>query len=348
MPPTDSAAARPAPLSTETVRLAVNRWSQAGFFRVPNMGDRLNVHEVVPRAAHTVRLWSEYEERTVSRTSRPYHGGPVDDRGTPPDPWDLPVRRPTEFEDRTEKLPVPHTEQVETCRGCGGIGQVNCVPCQGWGQVNCPFCQGRGYRERIQTRTEPVPGGGIQTLTETVRDPCTCMGGKVSCNACAGRGKVQCGPCAGSGEVLNFDELTVRFHVDEHSEVLTATDVPRDLLQKASGTVRVVEDGARIETFPGVLPEVDEAARTLLHRSQAPRGEARLLFQRLRVEEMGVQQVMYTCGGGAVRRLWIYGDEGRVHAPGAPWSRLRVGAVVGVALAAVAAVVVAVIWFVPH
>jgi hypothetical protein len=348
MPQTDTAGARPAQLSTEQVRLAVNRWSQAGFFRIPNMGDRIQVHEVAPRAAHTVRLWSEYEERTVRRASRPYHGGPVDDRGTPPDPWHLEVRPPTDYENRTETLTVPHTDRVETCPGCGGVGQVNCNQCQGWGKVNCPFCQGQGYRTRIVPRTEMGPDGNLQTRQETVNEPCTCMGGKVACNACAGRGKVQCGPCAGSGEVLTFDQLTVRFHVDERSEVLTGTDVPRELLRKASGTVRVVDEGARIEDFPHVLPEVDEAARVLLKRSQAERADTRLLFQRLRVEEVGVQQVHYTCGGGPVRRLWVYGDEGRVHAPGAPWSRLRLGTVVGVVLAVVAAAVLAVGFLLIH
>lgn len=343
MSPTDAAGARPATLSTESVRLAVNRWSGGGFFRVPNLGDRITVHEVEPRAAHAVRLWSEYEERSVGRASRPYHGGPVDDRGTPPDPDAIEVRRPTDYEDRTEKLPVPHTERVETCSSCNGVGQVTCAPCHGVGRVNCPFCQGRGYRERTVTRTETCPGGAPQTITETVRDNCTCMGGRVPCSACAGRGRVQCAPCAGSGRVLAHDLLTVRFHVDERSEVLNATDVPAGLLRAASGKVRVVEDGERIETFPGVLPPVDDLAHDLLRKSHAPREGARLLFQRLRIEEVAVQSVLYTYRGGRVRRLWIYGDEGRVHAPGAPRSWLRVALVVGTPLALAAAVVVAVL-----
>jgi hypothetical protein len=341
MPTTDKAADAPAKLSTESVRVIVNRWSREGFFRVPNLGDRINVHDVQPRASHTVRLWSEYEERTVGRSSRPYHGGPVDARGTPPGAWDLEVLRPTDYEDRTEKLPVPHTEQVETCSTCNGVGQVDCATCHGWGNVNCPFCQGRGYQDRMVTRTETGPNGMPETRTESVRENCTsCNGGKVRCNACAGRGKVQCSPCAGAGRVVTFDQLTVRFHQDERSEVLTAADVPKDLLGAASGKVRVVEDGERIETFPAVLPAVDEAAHTLLRKSQAVAGDRRLLFQRLRIEEMGVQEVLYTYGGGPVRRLWIFGDEARVHAPGAPWSRLRLGLVVGIPAAVVAILLV--------
>jgi hypothetical protein len=344
MSPPDAAGARPPSLSTESVRLAVNRWSGGGFFRVRSMGDRITVHEVEPRAAHTVRLWSEYEERSVGRASRPYHGGPVDDHGTPPDPDTIEVRRPTDFEDRTEKLPVPHTERVETCSPCNGVGQVTCATCHGTGQVNCPFCQGRGYRERTVTRTETDPGGGApRTITETVRDNCTCFAGRVQCSACAGRGRVQCAPCAGSGRVLAYDLLTVRFHVDERTEVLNATDVPAGLLRRASGKVRVAEEGARIETFPGVLPPVDDVAHDLLRKAHAPKKDARLLFQRLRIEEVGVQSVLYTYRGGRVRRLWIYGDDGHVHAPGAPWSWLHLGIVLGVPLVLAAAVVLAVL-----
>jgi hypothetical protein len=346
MPQTDSPTARAAPLGNDQVCQAVNRWSRGGFFRVRNFGDRITLHEVAARAAHTVRLWSEYETRTISRASRPYNDGPVDDRGTPPDRWELPARRPTEFEDRSETLPVPHTERVETCTGCHGVGQVTCTACQGLGLVNCPFCQGRGYRERMQTRTEPGPDGNLQTRMEPVRDPCTCNAGKVACTTCAGRGRVRCAPCAGSGRVLTFDQLKVRFQAEAKNEALTAADVPLELLRAASGKVRVVEDGERIETFPGVLPAVDEAARAMLSKAQAPRADTRLLFQRLRVEEMGVHEVLYTYGGGAVRRLWIYGDEGHVHAPHAPWSRLRVGAVVGAVLAVVAVVVLAIVFLV--
>jgi hypothetical protein len=124
MSQTETAGAAPAKLSDDKLREAINRWSRAGFFRVPNMGERITVNQVVEHVSYTVRLWSEYEQRTVGRSSKPYNGGPVDDRGTPADPWSIEVRRPTDYEGRTEKLPVPHTEQVETCRRSvhGSIG----------------------------------------------------------------------------------------------------------------------------------------------------------------------------------------------------------------------------------
>jgi hypothetical protein len=348
MSQTETAGAGPAKLSADKLREIINRWSRAGFFRVPNMGHRITVNQIVDHASYTVRLWSEYEQRSVGRSSKPYQGGPVDDSGTRPDPWEIAVRRPTEFEDRTEKLPVPHTEQVETCPSCHGVGQVTCGTCQGTGQVNCPFCQGKGYRERMETRTEPGPGGVQQLRTVPVRDNCTCFNGRVNCSACAGRGRVQCSPCAGSGQVRTFDLLTVQFRVEERCEVVNTTEVPPELLRASSGKVRAVEDGERVETFPGVRPEVDEKAHALLRQSQAAHGDTRLLFQRLRIEEVGVHEVRYWYGGPPLRHLWVYGDEERVHAPGAPWSRGRVAALVGGVLAAVVAVLLVLFRILPH
>jgi hypothetical protein len=322
----------------------MNRWSGDGFFRARKLGDRAAIDEVVAHSSYAVRLWSQFEERTVGRASKPYQGGSVDDTGAPPDRWALPVRRPEDYEDRTEQVPVPHTERVQTCSTCAGMGMVNCTVCHGWGKVDCPFCNGKGYRERTETRTETGPGGTPTTRMETVRDNCTCFGGKVDCTHCAGRGKVTCTSCAGSGKVKTFDLLTVKFHVADRSEVLNTTAVPAEQMQAASGKVRVVEDGQRITTFATVSPEVDRQANALLHESQAPRADARLLFQRLRIEEVSVQEVRYRYGNGPAKQLWIFGDEEKVYAPGGPWSWPRLAAVIGGAVAVVAVVVGVVVY----
>jgi hypothetical protein len=346
MAPTDYSVSSPAKLSTEKVRHVVNRWSSDGFFRLRRFGDKVTVDEVVPHSSYAIRLWSEYEERSVSRASKPYPGGPVDDRGQPPGPWDIAVRHPTDFEDRTEQVPVPHTEAVQTCTTCAGMGLSTCTACQGWGTVNCPACNGKGFRERQVTKTETGPGGAPTTRFETVRENCTCHGGKVTCTPCAGRGKVTCAGCAGSGRVKTYDLLTVRFRVQERVEALNATGVPAEQLRASSGKVRVVEDGKRIETFSSVAPEVDRQANALLHASHAVAGpDTHLLFERLRIEEVNVHEVRYRYGGAPARRLWIYGDEEKVHAPDAPWAWGRVLVIVGVALGVVAGVVAAAVYF---
>ena len=343
MPQTETAGAGPAKLSADKARQAINRWSRAGFFRVPNLGDRITVNQVVEHASYTVRLWSEYEHRSVGRSSKPYHGGAVDDRGTPPDPWEIPVRRPTDFEDRTETLPVPHTEQVETCSPCGGSGRVVCGTCGGTGNVACGTCGGSGIQTRMEQRSEQDAQGNPVARMETVQHPCPfCAGGgRTTCSGCGGSGRRVCSGCGGAGRVKTFDLLTVQFRVDEHCEVLNTTEVPPAMLRASSGKVRVAEDGERVETFPGVRPEVDEKAHALLRQAQAAKGDTRLLFQRLRIEEVGVHEVRYWYGGPPLRHLWIFGDEERVHAPGAPWSWGRVAAIVGGALAVVIAVAVA-------
>jgi hypothetical protein len=348
MAPTDSSVSSPAKLSTDKVRHILNRWSGDGFFRVPRLGDKAAVDEVVAHSSYAVRLWSEYEERSVSRASKPYPGGPVDDRGQPPEPWTITVRHPTDFEDRTEQVPVPHTDAVQTCTSCAGEGLTTCMTCQGWGTVNCPTCNGRGFRERQVPKTETGPSGVPTTSFETVRENCTCHGGKVTCTPCAGRGKVTCAGCAGSGRVKTYDLLTVRFRVQEKVEALNATAVPAEQLRASSGKVRVVEDGQRLETFSSVAPEVDRQADALLHASHAVAGpDTHLLFQRLRIEEVSVHEVRYRYGGGTARQLWIYGDEEKVHAPDAPWAWWRALAIVGVIVGVVAAVVAAVVYLLP-
>src|SRR5262249_28086274 len=181
MAPGSPSVSKPPQLSTEKVRHILNRWSGDGFFRPRKFGDKVAVNEVVAHSSYAVRLWSEYEERSVSRASKPYPGGPVDDRGQPPEPWTIAVRQPTDFEDRTEQVPVPHTEAVQTCTTCGGLGLTTCIACQGWGTVNCPACNGKGFRERQVAKTETGPGGAPTTRWETVRENCTCHGGKVTC-----------------------------------------------------------------------------------------------------------------------------------------------------------------------
>jgi hypothetical protein len=346
MTQTDSAVSGPAKLSTDKVRQILNRWSRDGFFRLRPFGDKVAVDEVLAHSSHAVRLWSEYEERSVSRASKPYPGGPVDDHGQPPEPWSIAVRQPTDFEDRSEQVPVPHTEAVQTCTTCAGMGLTTCTACQGWGTVNCPACNGKGYRERQVAKTETGPGGAPTTTFETVRDNCTCHGGKVTCAPCAGRGKVTCSGCAGSGRIKTYDLLTVRFRVQERVEALNATGVPAEQLRASSGKVRVVEDGQRIETFPTVAPDVDRQANGLLHASHAVGGkDTRLLFERLRIEEVSVHEVRYRYGSGPARQLWIFGDEEKVHAPNAPWAWWKVLAIIGVVLGVVAAVVTALVYF---
>ncbi|HXG12158.1 MAG TPA: hypothetical protein VNK04_20555 [Gemmataceae bacterium] len=334
---------RPAALPEEQVREIINRWNDQGYFRIKYLGDKIFIDEIIPHYSYTLRLQTEYEERSVRPVTVPFSGGAVDDQGRPPDPWDIPVRRPDDFENRTEMLAVPHTERVGPCSHCAGQGRVDCLSCYGSGRVNCPWCHGTGYRERREMRTERDIHGNLSTQTVTIRDSCTCAGGKVTCSSCSGNGRIVCPGCDGSGCVKTFDQLTVCFRCDTLSAVLDETGVPDQLVGELSGEVVVDERGPRVDRVSPVTPEVDRQVRTLLQKSHAvDEAQSRILLQQLRVERVGIQEVRYRYAG-VERQLWICGNEQYVHAPGVPWQWKRLAAILAGAAAAVIAVIVVVL-----
>jgi hypothetical protein len=333
---------RPAALSVDEAKQIINAWCAHGFFRVKGLADKMFLEELIPHSSYTVRLRSQYDERTVSPATEAYHQGPVDDRGTPPDRWSMEVRYPEDFEKRTEKVRVPHTERVQSCDSCDGRGKVNCSHCQGWGKVMCPLCQGKGYRERTEMRANP--GGG--STTQTVRDNCTCFGGKVNCTFCSGFGKVKCTSCEGSGRVKHFELLTVEFKPKTLTAVHGAAGVPEELVRQAHGRTLINERAKRIETCGSVTPVVDKEIQNQLNESHniSPR-ESRLLFQELVVEQVPIQEVVYRYRGSAAKRLWIYGNEQHIHAPKVPRPWLKILGVFGGIAAAVAGIVYALVYF---
>jgi hypothetical protein len=313
------------PLQSADARHLINRWSSHSFFRVRGFGGKIRVEDIVPCSSYTARLRSQYEDRSVSGKTVPFTGGAVDDRGRPPGPWDLSVTKPTDFEDRTEELPVPHTEQVRPCERCGSRGRMTCPQCQGFGKVNCPWCNGTGYRTRTELRTVTDSSGNTVMKPVEVRDNCTCFNGKVGCTACGGQRTVVCGDCQGNGRVKTFEQLTVHFRVDSQVEVIHATKIPDKLLQQIGGEVLVDDRAAPAVKCPTVDRHVDERTAKLLKNSQSvPEDQTRLLFQHLHLEYVSIQEVRYRYHNSPVKSLWIYGREQRIYAPGAPrpWGKL--------------------------
>lgn len=340
-----SKADTPAALGEDQVRGIINRWNGDGYFRIKYLGDKVFIGEIVPHSSYTLELKSHYEDRSVAPVTVAFPGGAVDDRGEPPGPWEIAVRRPKEFEERTETVPVPHTERVGVCPRCTGQGKVDCSTCHGTGRVNCPRCQGKGYRERQETRTERDDHGNPVARITTVQENCNCANGKVTCGSCSGNGRILCPGCAGSGCVKTFDQLTVRFRCDTQREVLDATDVPDHLVGGVSGAVVVDERAPRIEEAPAVDPEVDRRVRALLEKSQAiEERQTRVLLQELHVERVGIHEVRYKYAG-QVYRLWICGNEQRVHAPSAPWLRKKLAILLGGAAALVLVLIVVIVLF---
>lgn len=334
------------PMAEEQTREIINRWADAGVFRLRNMGDKIFVDQITAGAAYTIRLQTHCERRRVSQASEPYHGGSVDDRGRPPGHWDVPVQRPGPFEERTETVPVPHTERVQMCGSCSGQGRVSCTACFGQGRITCPACGGVGFVEQQVIDPSQQRQGQAGPSIRTVRRGCTCSGGQVVCSGCGGACFVGCGACAGSGRVKTFQQIVVRFLNAKQGEVIDVTPVPDKWLGSLSGEVLLDEKSQRIEAC-GDLPEsVAVKARELLTRSHAVDArQDKILMQLLHVERIPLQEMHYKYAG-VERLLWICGAEQAVYAPNAPWNRGRLFALIGGAAVAVAAVVGFVVWLV--
>lgn len=322
-----------APLPQEQACEALNRWAARGYFRLSNMGDKIFIREVVAGWAYSARLQTHYEQRSVSRAQEPYLGGPVDDHGRPPDPWDIPVRRPGEFRERTESLPVPHTERVGGCTACGGNGRVTCPVCSGTGVTPCPMCGGSGMRQHQITETGRGEQGQPVPVVRVVTNPCGCGDGQVRCIKCAGQRQLDCSDCRGSGQVKSFDRLVVKFLSSHRSNLFDVTPVPDDWFGRLSGETLVDVRKERVDDFPPVNEEVDGRARDLLKRShEIDEGQTRILLQHLQIDRIPLHEVRYSYAG-VDRRLWLCGKEMEVYAPDAPWNRSRLyGTILTVAL----------------
>lgn len=303
------------------------------------MGDKIFVEGLSQGAAYVIRLQTHYESRTVQQAETPYAGGPVDDRRRPPDPWQMPVRQPSEFEQRVERLTVPGTERVQMCGNCAGQGRVTCPSCNGQGQSTCPRCGGSGIVQ--QTVMEP---GGRDAQGQTIMVPrmiqhrCSCADGLVRCPSCSGNGLQTCSRCQGSGRTKSFEQLIVRFQAATQGEILDVTPVPDKWLGTLSGESVIDRKDPRIDTALSITPEVDAKVHDLLAESHAiDTGQARILLQALHVERIPLVEVDYKYAG-VERKLWICGQQQEIYAPKAPWRRQRVFMVALAGVLAVAAV----------
>jgi hypothetical protein len=142
--------------------------------------------------------------------------------------------------------------------------------------------------------------------------------------------------------------VTVRWTAPQREQIIEKTDLPDELIAIARASDAAVEEAERIEPFHStggpyrggalrVNPEVNAVINGLLEHAPP---DGKIVRERLAVRGVPVHQVAYH-HRGRDRRLWIYGADHRVHAPGYPVDRLRL-ALALVALAAVLAGIVVV------
>jgi hypothetical protein len=332
-------------MAEETARELVSQWASRGYFRLKYMGDKIFVREIIPGAAYTIKLKTHYEQRSVARVAVPYQGDTIDQGPTPPDPWSIPVARPAPFEERTERLPVPYTEQVEVCSQCAGQGRVVCGVCNGNRQIPCPHCHGSrmiSYPVTIMSRDQQ---GRAVPMTRLEQRMCHCGTGVVRCSRCSGLGMVTCGQCKGLGRLKWFDELTVQFSNRPQAALLEFTPVPDRWFHRLSGEMLCQEKAHRIESLPTQIAPVDSKTAELLaiaHRVD-PR-QCHILCEQMSIERIPVYEVKYMYAGGD-QQLWICGKEREIYAPNSPWNRERFALLVTGCVIATATVVGLVVWW---
>ena len=334
------------PLSEDQACEVINRWSEKGFFRLRNMGDKIFVEEITRGVAYTIRLQTHYERRVVQRANVPYHGGFVDNQGRPPGRWDVPVAEPAAFEERKQVVPIPHTERVQMCSNCSGEGRVTCGNCMGQGRTTCLWCHGMGYVQHQVHQPTTDASGNTSMMLRSEQRPCTCSGGQVVCTQCHGNRLVTCSVCDGSGSVKTFDQLIVRFQAASQGELVDVTPVPDGWLSSLSGEVLLDERAPRIESCSALPEAANRKAMEVLTKShEVDDREDRILLQHLHVQRIPIDELRYKYAGEE-RQLWICGNEQGVHAPKAPWNRRRLFALVVASAIAIGAAVGAIAWLV--
>jgi hypothetical protein len=326
-------------LGEEQAREILNRWGAAGFFRLKNLGDKIFIDQITSGVAYTIRLQTHYEQRKVRRATTPYLGGMVDDRGRPPDQWDVAIRQPVSFEERTEIVPIPHTERVQMCPDCAGQGRIRCPRCTGQGRMSCPWCGGRGFVEQTVMESGRDAQGNASAQPQMIRRQCSCSGGQVVCSECGGNGILRCPNCAGSGQVKTFDQLVVRFQTAAQAEVLDVTPVPDNWLGRLSGEVLIDQKAHRIEACESLPEAAAGKALELLNKShEVDERQTHIIMQALHVERLPLYEVAYKYAG-VERQLWVCGNEQDIYAPNAPRNRQRLFWVIAGTVLAIAALV---------
>jgi len=203
-------------------------------------------------------------------------------------------------------------------------------------------CQGAGFRTSQQPQTVHDAAGNPVTQMVNVTTPCTCAAGRVTCTQCGGNGRKTCASCNGSGRTKSFDQLSIRFRHASDKEVIGAAYVPEHYLQAARG--EVVLDQSAFHDVPAVASDADPRIGELVRKSRTvDERSTRLLFQHLHVERVPIHEIVYRYAGDT-KRLWIYGCEQEVYAPGAPWHwKQALGIVAGVIGVVVTLIVIAVL-----
>ncbi|WP_136513618.1 DnaJ-like cysteine-rich domain-containing protein [Geomonas edaphica] len=281
------------PPTHEEILSLLDEWGWQAPMQPRYLSAHYKVTKILSMSVFSYRLKSQFETRWDSIERKPYRGGPLDNEGTPPSIWDMPLDTPKIFETSRHLYRIPHTDKVEACKCVGG--KITCPDCSGTGRSSCFWCFGSGH----VTRT------GNDGSSHTSSTTCLhCHGsGRHTCTKCKGRGKITCPTCDGTTKILSYRVMNARYVEEEFVDVVHQAELPELPVEmvRESGSKIVLQDGAPIltaEGFPDVL-EVNDRLNELIEQSH-------LLKMKLWYQEVvTVQQI----GDATKATVWICGTE---------------------------------------
>ncbi|XP_053209412.1 protein SSUH2 homolog [Panonychus citri] len=243
------------------------------------------------------------ETRSVGWAFDSYAGIDLDSRkcGPPPDPWEIHVRTPDSFETRitTSQVPVPHTEYIQMCHFCNETGRITCNLCRGRCKVDCSWCNG---------------------FSTTGDHTCVhCTGGKVKCGQCKATGVQRCDPCLGTGKIVCYVALFVTWAKNFDSCLIEHSDIPKDMVKKASGTLILNETDENMQTIEYFQDSnINRDGIELMDKHIARYiNKGKPVFHRQKVARIPIVRVYYSWKT-FLGHFWVYGTERFVFAPNYP------------------------------
>ncbi|EDQ92657.1 uncharacterized protein MONBRDRAFT_31030 [Monosiga brevicollis MX1] len=257
-----------------------------------------------------VALLEEYtletftETRHVSWKVEPYYGQALSSMsgGSPPQPWDMHVAPPMDFQNTKTAIEIPYSGTLKPCYYCNSFGQVRCYQCQGRGKLRCSQCRGQGFSmKKDKTGTH-------------FRETCTrCFGsGRRRCTVCFGHGQIGCAVCAARGELKLSLLLSITWSNHRGEHVVEPMNGPKGDIAACQGSL-LFTDSANLLAPIGNFPEdqVNTGSHGLVSRHSKQWPQERILRQRHSLELIPVHEVNYTYRD-EMKRFWVYGLDHRL------------------------------------
>ena len=209
--------------TVEMVKKQISKWAKSiPHHNYKNLGDLVEIVEVVERPVYTFGLHSQLDTRTVREGEKPFTGQDIPEKiyhhPSEVEVWDQDLHLPADFKEENNSYIVEGSQEVITCSRCKGRGRTICDTCSGKGSHECGSCSGSGettcqacHGTGKQQEKCGTCGGSGQVKSDynnaeqrwNYIQCSSCSGGShtVNCSRCHGTKKETCSTCSGSGTV---------------------------------------------------------------------------------------------------------------------------------------------------